>query len=56
MTSLSPKGCLVVLDNVATVLRSELAGYYLDGYEGFGHLLFAPDVKFTEVNCSWEIS
>src|SRR5579885_1187500 len=32
--------CLLVLDNLESVLQSEKqAGYYLDGYEGFGHMI-----------------
>jgi hypothetical protein len=32
--------CLLILDNVETILRSgDLAGYYLEGYEGYGELL-----------------
>ena len=31
--------CLIVLDNAETILQSDRAGYYLDGYEGYGELI-----------------
>ncbi|MCQ3973977.1 MAG: hypothetical protein DPW09_11070 [Anaerolineae bacterium] len=31
--------CLLVLDNLETILQSNRAGYYLDGYEGYGELI-----------------
>ncbi len=31
--------CLMILDNAETILRSDRAGYYLDGYEGYGELI-----------------
>ncbi len=32
------KRCLIVIDNVETILCGERAGYYADGYEDFGEL------------------
>jgi len=31
--------CLVVLDNLESILQAETAGYYRDGYEGYGELI-----------------
>lgn len=31
--------CLLVLDNLETILRSDRAGYYLEGYDGYSELI-----------------
>lgn len=31
--------CLLILDNLETILRSDRAGHYLEGFEGYGELI-----------------
>lgn len=39
LTYLRQRRCLLVLDNLETILQSEQAGYFLPGYEDYGQLI-----------------